>query len=123
MKSNQSEPSSIAFILFASIFSVLSILYLELGPRVASKLARPMACLVVEGINTIFYFAGFIAFAVFLSGLKVCTGRVCNASQADSAIAAVAFCAWAASTIITAKALIKGSADGPRRMGSQMTQL
>lgn len=118
---SQEPPSSISFILFAAVFSILSILGLEVCPKVAPGLSHPYASLAVEALNTVFYFAGFITVAVFLGSLTFCVGTVCTASRVDSAIAAAAFCAWIASTIITAKELIVGGVDARRgRKGSQM---
>lgn len=112
---SQSPPNSVDFLLLASIFSVLSILYLELSPRYLHRLHHPYASLVVEGLNTVFYFAGFIAFVVFLGNLTFCQGTVCSASRGDAVAAAAAFCAWIASTILRAKHMIVGGAEARRK--------
>ncbi|KAK2594875.1 hypothetical protein QQS21_007427 [Conoideocrella luteorostrata] len=122
MGTSQSPPNSVDFLLFASIFSILSILYLELAPRFLDRLAHPYASLAVEGLNAIFYFAGFITFAIYVGSLTFCHGNVCSASRGDAVIAAGAFCAWIASTILTAKQMIVGGV-GARRKATQMREV
>ncbi|KAG8423233.1 hypothetical protein J3459_008431 [Metarhizium acridum] len=107
---SQSADGSVSFLLAASVMSILSILYLELAPRFVSRLAHPYAALAVQGLNTALYFAAFIALAVYVGNLTFCEGSVCRASRADAVVAAGAFCAWIASTILTAKHMIVGGA-------------
>ncbi|PNY27798.1 Uncharacterized protein TCAP_02288 [Tolypocladium capitatum] len=106
-------PDSLNFLIFASCFSILSVLCLELAPRLYQRAAHPYATLGVEAANTVFYFAGFIAYAVFLGGLALCHGTVCTAGRVDSVVAAAAFCAWITSTILTAKGLFMGAVHRP----------
>lgn len=122
MATSRSAPNSVNFLLVASIISILSILYLELAPRFLNRLAHPYAALGVECLNTIFYFAGFIAFVVYVGNLTFCMGNVCSASRADAVIAAGAFCAWIASAILTAKQMIVGGASA-RRKAVQMREV
>ena len=101
---------------FASCFSLLSLLYLVLAPKLYLRAAHPYAILAVEAVNTVFYLAGFIAVAAFLAGLTFCHGAVCGAGRADSVVAAAAFCAWAASTALAAKAMFTG---GKQALGAK----
>ncbi|KAG5944292.1 hypothetical protein E4U53_006901 [Claviceps sorghi] len=104
---SQAPPNSVDFLLSASIISMLSILYLELSPRFLDRVAHPYVFLAVEGLNSILYFAGFIAIAVHIGSLAFCNrGNMCSASRGNSVVAAGAFCAWIASTILTAKRMI-----------------
>ncbi|KAG6002909.1 hypothetical protein E4U21_002520 [Claviceps maximensis] len=106
---SHAPPNSIDFLLFASIISIVSILYLELSPRFLDRLTHPYMFLAVEGLNSILYFAGFIAIAVHVGSLAICNrGNGCGPSRANSVVAAGAFCAWIASTILTAKRMIVG---------------
>jgi hypothetical protein len=125
MSTSQKPNSAVNFLLAASIMSILSIAYLELAPRFHSRLTHPYAALAVEGLNTILYFAGFIALAVYVGGLTFCTGTVCSASRADAVVAAGAFCAWIASTILTAKQMIVGGGAAARNKAEavQMRQV
>ena len=45
------------------------------------------AILAVEAVTMIFWFAGFVALAVFLSG-RMCYGRVCNTAKAAAVFGA-----------------------------------
>ncbi|KAL7962420.1 hypothetical protein V8C34DRAFT_270270 [Trichoderma compactum] len=102
-----STPPSISFILFSPIFSVFSILYLVVTPRLAPKATHPMVSLSIEAINCIFYFAGFIAVAVCLGDLAFCTGAVCMAGRGTAVLAAAQFSLWMGSAIIAAKAMVR----------------
>ncbi|KHN98229.1 MARVEL-like domain protein [Metarhizium album ARSEF 1941] len=123
MSTSQSPDSSVNFLLAASILSILSILYLVLAPRFLNRFAHPYAALAVQGLNTCFYFAGFIALAVYVGSLTFCEGSVCRASRADAVVAAGAFCAWIASTILTAKQMIVGGAAARHRTQGHMGKI
>ncbi|KAL7933384.1 hypothetical protein V8C35DRAFT_280724 [Trichoderma chlorosporum] len=100
-------PASINFLLFSPIFTIFSILYLELTPRLALKATRPAVSLSVEVINCIFYFAGFIAVAVCLGDLAFCDGPVCMAGRGTAVLAAAQFGLWMGSAVIAAKAMFR----------------
>ncbi|KAI6780896.1 MARVEL-like domain protein [Emericellopsis cladophorae] len=107
LRTSMDAPSSFNFLMFAPIFSVLSIAYLVLGPRcLPVRWTHPYALLGAEAINTIFYFAGFIALAVFLNALLFCNGAVCAVGRAISVVAAAEFITWMGSTLIRAKEMI-----------------
>jgi len=55
-----------------------------------------------------FYFAGFVALAVFLSRLLFCRGMVCSAARADTAFASFSFALWAVTAGLKFRDLIKG---------------
>ncbi|KFH44676.1 hypothetical protein ACRE_045260 [Hapsidospora chrysogenum ATCC 11550] len=105
-------PSIFNFLIFASAFSIVSVLYLELAPRLAPRASRPSASLALEATNTVFYFAGFIALAVYISRLRFCEGTVCAVARATSVVAAFEFSSWIASTILLAKDIFKGGLRG-----------
>jgi hypothetical protein len=112
--SRKPSPSSFSFLLFAPLFSLLSIAYLELAPRRFPKMSHPFASLGVEFANTVFYFAGFIACAAYLGSLSFCIGHVCRAGRTVAVMAAFEFVAWIATTILLAKSLFKGGLGGFR---------
>jgi hypothetical protein len=68
---------------------MLALAYLIIVPWRFSetKAHHKFAILAVEAITMIFWFAGFIALAVFLSD-RLCRGRVCSAAKAASAFGA-----------------------------------
>ncbi|PFH62006.1 hypothetical protein XA68_15548 [Ophiocordyceps unilateralis] len=116
------SPPSVGFLVFAALFSILSILYLELVPRLFPRAGRPSVTLGVEATNAIFYFAAFIAHAVYLGSLAMCHGAVCTASRVDSVVAASAFCAWVASTILTARDMFVAGLGRPGDKPAQMRE-
>ncbi|KAK4222413.1 membrane-associating domain-containing protein [Podospora fimiseda] len=105
-----SSPSQINFLIFIAIFSILSVTSLVILPRVFSNraVANPYILLGIEIKNVLFWFAGWVALAVFLSRLLFCRGSVCHAAQADVAFAAMAWICWAGSAGIAAVGVFKG---------------
>jgi hypothetical protein len=77
------SPSQINFMIFASVWTVLALVYLIIVPwRFSDTVAHhKFAILGVESLTMLFWFASFIALAVFLSD-RVCFGHVCSAAKA-----------------------------------------
>jgi hypothetical protein len=67
---------------------ILSVPYLVLAPRFFAKAAHKYGILAAEAVTMLFWFAGFIALAVFLSNLLFCRGNVCRAAQAAAVFGA-----------------------------------
>lgn len=107
IRSSVAPPSSFTFLTFAPIFSLLSLLYLQLSPRYFPLYTNPWVSLAIEFLNTVFYFAGFIALAVFLSKLLFCNGTVCAVGRATSIVAAAEFSCWIATLMMEAKTIFK----------------
>jgi hypothetical protein len=87
------SPTEINFLLFCSVFSLVTTTYLGLAamnklPAIANN---RYALLAADAMTMTFWFAGFIALAVFLSS-RVCFGNVCNVAKA--AVAFGAFNWW-----------------------------
>lgn len=59
------SPSSDNFMVFASVWTLLILIYLALAPRFFSAFAHPAAMLGLDALTMLFWFAGFIALAVF----------------------------------------------------------
>ncbi|KAL7623961.1 hypothetical protein AAE478_005518 [Parahypoxylon ruwenzoriense] len=103
-----SSPSQINWLLAVSLFTIVSVLYLELAPRFAPKVSHPYVAMGLETGNALFSFAGFVALAVFMSKLLFCRGSVCGAAQASIAFGALEFLLWTASAVLTGKEALKG---------------
>ncbi|KAK5118583.1 hypothetical protein LTR85_008048 [Meristemomyces frigidus] len=93
------SPSQINFLVFASVWSLLALLYLVIVPwRFSETRAHhKFAILGVEALTMIFWFAGFIALAVFLSD-RVCFGHVCSAAKAAAVFGAFEWALFAGTT-------------------------
>ncbi|CEJ81629.1 hypothetical protein VHEMI01748 [[Torrubiella] hemipterigena] len=96
------SPGALAFLIFAPVVSILSIIYLELS-RARAVPSHQLICLGLEALNAIFYFAGFIAYALFLTYLSTCEGAACTMARAAAVIAAAEFSTWITSTVIAVK--------------------
>ncbi|TVY35353.1 hypothetical protein LSUB1_G004454 [Lachnellula subtilissima] len=101
-------PKQIDFLIFVPVFSFISVFYLEFVPRFAPKASHPYALFVVEILNTLFYFSGFIALAVFIGRLLFCRGSVCSAARADAVFAAFSWILWASSSVVGALKIFRG---------------
>lgn len=53
-----------------------------------ARLSHRFAVLGVETVTSIFWFAGFVALAVYVGRLIICNGGVCNALRTVVAFAA-----------------------------------
>ncbi|KAI1400448.1 membrane-associating domain-containing protein [Hypoxylon fuscum] len=115
-----SSPSQVNWLLAVSLFTIISVLYLEMTPRFLPKFSHPLVAIGLETGNALFYFAGFIALSVFMSRLLFCRGSVCGAAQATIAFGAFEFVLWTASAVIMGKELVKsGTLQGLRRRRGQ----
>lgn len=65
------SPSSINFLIFVSVWTLLALIYLILAPMRFQRYAHKYAILGIEAITMLFWFAGFIALAALLSDVNV----------------------------------------------------
>ena len=83
-------PSELRFLLFVSIWSFFIVVpYLVIVPIYFPRFAHIYGLLAMEGIVTIFWFAGFIAMAANMPSSKYCTD-LCQELQAATAFGAFA---------------------------------
>jgi len=96
-----SSPSQANFLLFCSIWTILALLYLIFAPLRFPTLAHQYAILGVDAVTMIFWFAGFIAFAVLIDDWG-CGTRwgFCRVSQAAAVFGAFEWLLFAASTVL-----------------------
>ncbi|EOO00096.1 hypothetical protein UCRPA7_4443 [Phaeoacremonium minimum UCRPA7] len=102
-----SSPSEVNFLIFVPLWSFITIGYIEGISRFVPKFYFPIAAVVLEVSNIMFYFGGFVALAVFLSRLLFCRGMVCAAARADTAFASFGFVMWAATAAFTIRDFAK----------------
>jgi hypothetical protein len=121
-----SSPAQINFLIFAALWSIFSVVYLEvvtkffpkgaLHPPLRNKLqsvltryvaSHPYVPVAVEFTNVTFFFSGFVALGVFLSKLDWCRGAVCSSAQADTAFAAFLFIIWGVTIFYAGKEFMK----------------
>ncbi|RMD43685.1 hypothetical protein DV735_g1442, partial [Chaetothyriales sp. CBS 134920] len=82
-------PSSIAFLIFTSVWTLLVVLPFTIAaPRYFPMLAHPYAMVVAESTTTILYFCGFIAVANLIRTLDVCRGVPCHSAIAGTVFSA-----------------------------------
>ncbi|MCJ1302172.1 hypothetical protein MMC08_004975 [Hypocenomyce scalaris] len=96
------SPGQINFLIFDAVWTILAVVYLALTPAYSPRLAHKFAILGLDALTCLFWFAGFIALAVFLSSLLVCTGHVCRSAQAAAVFGAFEWLLFLATTILAA---------------------
>ncbi len=123
--------TEINFLIFSSSFSIVSLLYLEVAPRVSPRsknytpnllrnlgsyqpVSSPLSIMIVQALVSFLYMAGFIALSVFLSKLLFCHGPVCGAARADAVFAAFSYAMWAASATISGIQISKSRKKGSK---------
>ncbi|KAH9867390.1 hypothetical protein IAQ61_007982 [Plenodomus lingam] len=106
----QAAPSEIAFLVFTSVWSLASLLPLLLFPlRFSHLLAKPIVrygLLALEAMTMVYWFAGFIALAVFLND-RVCFGMVCDTARAGAGVSAASWLVWGVSVGLGAWGIVK----------------
>ncbi|KAF1944879.1 hypothetical protein EJ02DRAFT_397353 [Clathrospora elynae] len=106
----QSSPSEINYLIFAPAWSLLALVPLLLVPLKFSHLQDSTAgrwgMLGLEGLTMLFWFAGFVALAVFLSG-RICFGMVCDVARASTTISAMSWLAWAVTFVFGVISMVK----------------
>lgn len=81
--------SEVNFLIFVSLWTGLITIYLAIAQFKFPSLAPAIAVLALDALTMLFWFAGFIALAVYHSNLGLCRGRVC-----DDLVAAIVFGAF-----------------------------
>ena len=81
--------SEVNFLIFVSLWTGLLTIYLAVTQLKFPHLAPAIAVLALDALTMLFWFAGFIALAVYHSNLGECRGRVC-----DDLVAAIVFGAF-----------------------------
>jgi len=101
------SPAEINFLVFASVWTLLSLTYVVIAPLKFPQFAHKWAMLGADALTMTFWFGGFVALAVFLSA-RVCFGNVCNVARAAVAFSAFEWLAFAATTGYTAMYALRG---------------
>ncbi|KAI1184049.1 membrane-associating domain-containing protein [Nemania serpens] len=104
------SPPTINFLVFASVWSILVLIYIGLTPLYLTSAFHRLAALALNVVTAIFWFAGAIAAAVGFGGPYNCHGDS-GCSDAEAAIA-FAFFLWA---IFTFLAVVDGLESLRRR--------
>ncbi|KAH0292390.1 hypothetical protein M436DRAFT_69991 [Aureobasidium namibiae CBS 147.97] len=112
--------SEVNFLIFSSIWTLLALIYLSLTSWKLERFAHPWIICGVESLTMLFWFAGFIAAAVFLGHLSGCAGRACSSAKAATVFAAFEWVLFAVTTALAVMGVLgRGRATkGPNTMGA-----
>jgi len=94
------SPAELNFILFCSVWTILSLAYLTIAPVRFETAAHKFGILAAEFLTMIFWFAGFIALAVLLTDTHCYHWGPCRAAKAAVVFAAFEWLLFAATTIM-----------------------
>ncbi|KAF2016620.1 hypothetical protein BU24DRAFT_423000 [Aaosphaeria arxii CBS 175.79] len=98
-------PSEVNFMVFTPVWSILSVIPLILiplkMPHLATSTVPKIGLIALEALTMLYWFAGFIALAVFLSD-RICFGTVCSVAKAGTALSAFSWVAWAVTLAMSA---------------------
>ena len=78
------SPSQVSFMIFVSVWTVLALIYLTFTPKFVPSIAHVFAIMALDALTMLFWFAGFIALAVFRHDISD-TGVEINYSDIFSA--------------------------------------
>lgn len=84
---HQFPPLEVDFLIITAVWTLLALAYLVVAPARFPVAAHKSGILAAEALTMLFWFAGFIALAIFLSD-RVCFGTVCSVAKAGTAFAA-----------------------------------
>lgn len=114
----EDNPSQVSFVLFTSIWTFFALAYLTLAPLYLAKLAHGFALLAVEVLTMLFWFAGFIALAVFASDHCPESSRACGTMKAAAAFAAFEWLLWTVTTVLVALKTFRSGASSTTKPGA-----
>ncbi|KAL8712808.1 MAG: hypothetical protein Q9220_003016 [cf. Caloplaca sp. 1 TL-2023] len=99
------SPSRVNFMLFNSIWTLIPALpFLALAPRflsASSPANMKVVYLAVDALTALFWFAGFIALAVWYNDLDYCFGRVCGVIVASCVFGAFEWLLFTATAVLS----------------------
>ncbi|MCJ1262767.1 hypothetical protein MMC22_002637 [Lobaria immixta] len=101
--------SEVNFLIFVAIWTAILSIYLLVAQFKFPSLAPAIVVLALDALTMLFWFAGFIALAVFHSNLGECRGRVCDDLVAGIVFGAFEWLLFAATTVLGALAVFRGN--------------
>jgi len=94
------SPAEANFLLFCSVWTIVALAYLTIAPVRFETAAHKFGILAAEFLTMIFWFAGFIALAVLLTGVRCRRWGPCQAAKAATVFAAFEWLLFAATTVM-----------------------
>ncbi|ORY16880.1 membrane-associating domain-domain-containing protein [Clohesyomyces aquaticus] len=114
------SPSSVNFLLFCSIWTLLAVAYLIVTPSRFPQFAHKFAILAVEAVTMIFWFAGWVAVAALWGDIGCGSRRgVCGAGTAAIVFGAIEWLTFVATTVMAAMH-VKNTRNGTTKHDPRM---
>jgi hypothetical protein len=107
----QSPPTPMSFLVFAPVWSLAALIALVVVQfkftHLTASPAGRYGLLALEGTTMLFWFAGFVALAVFLAD-RICFGQVCDVARAGTVIGGLSWAVWMGSFVMGVWEMVKG---------------
>ncbi|KAI4180139.1 MAG: hypothetical protein L6R41_007428 [Letrouitia leprolyta] len=111
------------FMLFNSIWTLFPVLpYLALGPRFLPASANnKIIHLALDAVTALFWFAGFIALAVWYNDLAFCYGKYCKTVVASCVFGAFEWLLFTATAVLSGLDFwrTRGNSSAPKTTGPE----
>ncbi|KAI9836208.1 MAG: hypothetical protein M1819_001545 [Sarea resinae] len=101
------SPSEVNFMIFTSVWTILSLIYLLTHHYLPEKLGHRFIIFGLEVLTMVFWFAAFIALAVWYSKLLYCVGHICHVIVAADVISALLWPLFVATTVLSALSIFR----------------
>ncbi|KAK3391489.1 hypothetical protein B0T20DRAFT_80524 [Sordaria brevicollis] len=106
--------SIFAFLLFCSVWTLLVLVYIGLGPSYFPKSFQRTIALALEWLTMIFWFAGSIALAVLHGSPSCGANTYCGSTEAANAFGFLLWIVFLFIVVVDTMATLKGRARGQR---------
>jgi len=106
------SPSSINFLVFCAVWTLLALAYLVVAPARFPDAAHKLAILGVEVVTTIFWFAGWVSVASLLGDIGLGRWAVGHAAVAACVFGAFEWMCFCASTMMASLHCWRTRSDG-----------
>jgi hypothetical protein len=115
-----------SFLVFTPVWSLTALIALiAIQFKFTQLTATPAGrygVLALEGTTMLFWFAGFVALAVFLAD-RICFGQVCNVARAGTVIGGFSWAMWMGSFVMGVWGLVKApKVEAPKAKEVEMQE-
>ncbi|KAF2443647.1 hypothetical protein P171DRAFT_432859 [Karstenula rhodostoma CBS 690.94] len=110
------SPVEVNFMVFSPVWSLLAVAALVVVPMKFSSLTTSapvkFGLLALETLTMLYWFAGFVALAVFLRD-RICFGAVCDVAKAGTVLSAVNWLVWLGTVVLSAVTVFRKGQAAP----------
>ena len=117
---SRSTPNEPPFLIFVGCWTLLVLPYLFFNPSLSQthhnkpsgRFFNKWAVLALDTVTCLFWFAGFVALAVYRHSLIICLGHTCSAMYGAIVVGVLAWIAFMATTVLAALHVVRTRSGG-----------